>query len=123
MSLPERPPEKSQERLSQPTSADLAATEKKIQEIETWLEKLEANIPQNQNQNQNQTRDNNDDNDQSDDQTQSTTLTKPIILPLTKTEIETGLHQPIWSSAHWLAEWAIRMIKMYHNRVMYPAVV
>jgi len=95
---------------------DLAATEKKIKEIETWLERLEKTVARQPAASKAPTDDN------SDDRAQDLTLLpkdKPIILPLTKKEVESGLHQPITSSLHWLAEWSIRMIKMYHDRVMY----
>jgi len=103
-----------------PVSADLAATEKKIQEIENWLAKLEAGL---KNQSTTQTHQPTQPSDDGDDLSiiAPQKRSEPIILPLTKTQIEAGLHKPITSSLHWLAEWSIRMIKMYHNRVLYPA--
>ena len=41
------------------------------------------------------------------------------ILPLTKDEVEKGLHHKIIDSVRWLAEWCIRMIKMFGNKVAY----
>ncbi len=100
------------------TPDSLAATEAKIKQIESWLEKLEKTIPQTAlPKNPTSTNDNNND----DQNPYTLPKPQPIILPLTKKDIETGLHQPITSSLRWLAEWSIRMIKMYHNRVMYPA--
>lgn len=42
-----------------------------------------------------------------------------VILPMSKDEVEKGLHHKIIDSARWLAEWCIRMIKMFGNRVAY----
>ncbi len=107
--------ERKGERTSPPS---LDAAEEKIKQIETWLDQLEKTVAQ---QNATSTQSNlpqiNDDqNAPPPPQPQ-----KPIVLPLTKTEIEVGLHKPITSAIRWLAEWSIRMIKMYHNRVRYPA--
>ena len=116
-------PERSERTTSIPSEAShgpdsLAATEAKIKQIESWLEKLEKTIPQTTTT-KTQTTTNDDNNDAQNPY--ASPKPQPIILPLTKKDIETGLHQPITSSLRWLAEWSIRMIKMYHNRVMYPA--
>jgi hypothetical protein len=42
-----------------------------------------------------------------------------IVLPLTKEEIERGLHLKVIHSFRWLAEWCRRLIKMFHGRVIY----
>ena len=41
------------------------------------------------------------------------------ILPLTKDEVDKGLQHKVLDSVRWLAEWCIRMIKMFGNRVAY----
>ncbi len=113
MPIVEREPK--QERV-QPS---LQQTEAKIKEIESWLDKLEQQVAAQQ------TTSTLGNNTLPADNNQSTITppspSKPIVLPLTKREIETGLHRPLTSAIRWLAEWSIRMIKMYHNRVRYPA--
>lgn len=42
-----------------------------------------------------------------------------VVLPLTKDEVEKGLHHKVIDSIRWLAEWCIRMIKMFGNKVTY----
>jgi len=42
-----------------------------------------------------------------------------VILPLTKDEVEKGLHHKVLDSVRWLAEWCIRMIKIFGNKVVY----
>ena len=42
-----------------------------------------------------------------------------IILPMTKQEVETGLKATVKNSARWLAEWCVRMIKIFGNKVAY----
>ena len=42
-----------------------------------------------------------------------------VVLPLTKEEVEKGLHHKVIDSIRWLAEWCIRMIKMFGNKVAY----
>jgi len=42
-----------------------------------------------------------------------------VILPLTKDEVEKGLHHKVLNSVRWLAEWCIRMIKIFGNKVAY----
>ena len=42
-----------------------------------------------------------------------------VVLPLTKEEVELGLHQKVINSIRWLAEWCMRMIKMFGNKVAY----
>jgi hypothetical protein len=39
-----------------------------------------------------------------------------IVLPLTKEEIEKGLHYKIFYSIRWLAEWCLRLIKRVGRR-------
>ena len=41
------------------------------------------------------------------------------ILPLTKDEVNKGLQHKVIDSVRWLAEWCIRMVKMFGNRVAY----
>ncbi len=42
-----------------------------------------------------------------------------VILPLTKDEVEKGLHLQVIDSMRWLAEWCIRLIKMFGSKVAY----
>lgn len=42
-----------------------------------------------------------------------------VVLPLTKDEVDKGLHHKVLDSVRWLAEWCIRMIKMFHEKVAY----
>ena len=42
-----------------------------------------------------------------------------IILPLTKKEVEMGLHGKVVDSIRWLAEWCVKTIKMFHGKVAY----
>ena len=42
-----------------------------------------------------------------------------VVLPLTKDEVKKGLHHKVLDSVRWLAEWCIRMIKMFHEKVAY----
>ena len=41
------------------------------------------------------------------------------ILPLTKDEVNKGLQHKVIDSVRWLAEWCIRMIKIFGNKVAY----
>ncbi len=113
-------PERQEYHVRKEAPDNLKATEEKINEIESWLDKLEKTVQQQQTPtDQNQTiNPATDDGQIGDDLIQNK---KPIILPLDKKEIETGLHQPVTTALRWLAEWSIKMIKMYHNRVRYPA--
>ena len=82
-------------------------------EVEGWLEKVEKEDSQLQqpvvNQQTGQV--------VLDDSQQQTGF--KAILPLTKDEVEKGLHYKIIDSVRWLAEWCIRMIKMFGNKVAY----
>lgn len=42
-----------------------------------------------------------------------------VVLPLTKDEVEKGLKDKVVNSVRWLAEWCMRMIKMFGNKVVY----
>lgn len=42
-----------------------------------------------------------------------------VVLPLTKDEVDKGLHHKVIDSIRWLAEWCIRMIKMFGSKVAY----
>jgi len=42
-----------------------------------------------------------------------------VVLPMTKDEVEKGLHHKVIDSVRWLAEWCIRMVKMFGNKVKY----
>lgn len=83
-------------------------------EVEGWLEKLEKEDTKLQQPIADQT-------------TGQTVLNDPaqqksgfkVILPMTKDEVEKGLQHKIIDSVRWLAEWCIRMIKMFGNKVAY----
>jgi hypothetical protein len=82
-------------------------------EVEGWLEKLEKEQTQ---LNQSVT----DDKGQvvlDDSQRQKGGF--KVVLPMTKDEVEKGLHHKIIDSARWLAEWCVRMIKMFGSKVAY----
>lgn len=42
-----------------------------------------------------------------------------VVLPLTKDEVDKGLHHKVIESIRWLAEWCIRMIKIFGSKVAY----
>ena len=42
-----------------------------------------------------------------------------IVLPLTKPKAQQGLHKKIVQSIRWLAEWCLRLIKMFPKRAVY----
>jgi len=42
-----------------------------------------------------------------------------VVLPMTKDEVEKGLHHKVMDSIRWLAEWCIRMVKIFGNKVRY----
>ncbi len=86
-------------------------------EVESWLEKLEKEDSSLQNS-------------VKDDQTNQVVLDDidsdggddkkfKVILPLTKVEVEKGLKRKVVDSARWMAEWCIRMIKVFHGKVAY----
>jgi len=84
-------------------------------EVEGWLEKVEKEDSQLQQP-------------VTDDQTGQVVLDSAkggqgqqfkAILPLTKDEVDKGLHHKVLDSVRWLAEWCIRMIKMFGNKVAY----
>jgi hypothetical protein len=45
-----------------------------------------------------------------------------VVLPLTKDEMEKGLHHKVVDSLRWLAEWCWRLIKMFGNKVAFRRV-
>ena len=42
-----------------------------------------------------------------------------VVLPLTKDEMEKGLKHKVVDSLRWLAEWCLRLIKMFGNKVAF----
>ncbi len=42
-----------------------------------------------------------------------------VVLPMTQDELGTGMRAKVTSSARWLAEWCVRIIKKLHGRVFY----
>lgn len=42
-----------------------------------------------------------------------------IVLPLTQQQVQKGTHEQVTSGARWLAEWCMRLIKMFGNQVQY----
>ncbi len=83
-------------------------------EVEGWIEKLEKEDAQLQQP-------------VTDDKTGQVVLDDlqkekdkfKVILPLTKDEVEKGLHYKVVDSIRWLAEWCIRMIKIFGKKVVY----
>lgn len=84
------------------------------EEVESWLERLERgediNLPQ----------------PVTDDQTGQVLVaparqTQPaeMVLPVTEAVVKKGLHVKIWDSLRWLAEWSLRIFKMFPGRVVY----
>jgi len=45
-----------------------------------------------------------------------------VVLPLTKDEVEKGLRHKVIDSLRWLAEWCLRLVKMFGNKVAYRRV-
>ena len=92
----------------------LEAAETHEEEVESWLERLERgediNLPQ----------------PVTDDQTGQVLVaparqTQPpeMVLPVTEAVVKKGLHVKIWDSLRWLAEWSMRIFKMFPGRVVY----
>jgi hypothetical protein len=42
-----------------------------------------------------------------------------LVLPLTQNQVQQGLHVKVVSSARWLAEWCVRIIKIFGDQVQY----
>lgn len=42
-----------------------------------------------------------------------------VVLPLTQDEVKEGLHHKVVDSLRWLAEWCMRMVKIFGNKVAY----
>lgn len=42
-----------------------------------------------------------------------------IVLPLSQPKVKQGLHKKVAESVRWLAEWCLRIIKMFPKRVSY----
>lgn len=47
------------------------------------------------------------------------TQSSKVVLPLTREGVEKGLHEKVWDSIRWLAEWCVRQIKMLAGRAEY----
>ena len=119
MTQPATPTGKEFEKVPSLTKKEMAkygVVEQGIEEefeprVKDWLEKLETGgeiqIPQ----------------VVSDDgRNQPVVVSSPIVeieLPLTHAQVNAGLHNQLGESIRWLAEWCVRMIKMYHGRVRY----
>lgn len=83
-------------------------------EVESWLEKLEkedSNLPKPVVDDKGQT--------VLDDTISKKKDKFKVVLPLTKEEVERGLHHKVVDSIRWLAEWCIKTIKMFHGKVAY----
>ncbi len=96
-----------------PRSAEWQEEEPGKEEVESWLERIERgediNLPQ----------------PVTDDQT-GQVLVSPaqpkepqIVLPVTQVVVQKGLHMKIWDSVRWLAEWSLRILKMFPGRAVY----
>jgi hypothetical protein len=44
---------------------------------------------------------------------------EPVELPLSRTQIQEGLHHKVWESVRWLSEWCVRQVKLLHGKVIY----
>lgn len=83
-------------------------------EVESWLEKLEkedSDLPKPVVDDKGKT-------------VLDTTVSKKkdkfkVVLPLTREEVEKGMHRNVMDSVRWLAEWCIKTIKMFHGKVAY----
>ena len=42
-----------------------------------------------------------------------------VILPMTQQQFELGIHEQLWQSARWLAEWCGYIIKKYGSKVFF----
>jgi hypothetical protein len=42
-----------------------------------------------------------------------------IVLPASEEVVKKGLHLQVWESLRWLAEWSLRIFKMFPGRVVY----
>ena len=42
-----------------------------------------------------------------------------IVLPVSEEVVKKGLHLKVWDSLRWLAEWSLRVWKMFPGRVVY----
>ena len=42
-----------------------------------------------------------------------------VILPMTQEEFQIGIHEQLWASARWLAEWCGYIIKKYGSKVFF----
>ncbi len=42
-----------------------------------------------------------------------------VILPMTQQQFELGIHEQLWQSARWLAEWCGYIIKKYGGKVFF----
>lgn len=47
---------------------------------------------------------------------------KKVELPLDKQQIDQGLHQKIWNSVRWLAEWCLRAARLKSAKFVYKQV-
>ncbi len=89
------------------------AAETHEEEVEGWLERLERgediHLPQ----------------PVTDDQTgqvlvEPASLEHPeVVLPVSEAVVKKGLHMKVWDSLRWLAEWSMRILKMFPGRVVY----
>jgi hypothetical protein len=42
-----------------------------------------------------------------------------LVLPLSKPKIKKAIHKKVVDSVRWLAEWCLRLIKMFPSRIIY----
>lgn len=42
-----------------------------------------------------------------------------VVLPLTETQVQQGLHHKVWEAITWLATWCLRQVKISPGRVKY----
>jgi hypothetical protein len=51
--------------------------------------------------------------------TEAQTIKEKIVLPMSQSGVQQGLTQKVTTSARWLAEWCVRLIKMMQDKVKY----
>ncbi len=103
--------------IPQPTEAtpliELKETEKLPEEVEGWLQKLdqagEITLPEPITH----------DGDVLLASTEAQVVKEKLVLPVTQTGLQQGLKSTVTTSARWLAEWCVRLIKVMRGEVKY----
>ncbi len=103
--------------IPQPAEAapliELRETEKIPEEVEGWLQKLdqagEITLPEPITH----------DGDVLLASTEAQVVKEKLVLPVTQTGLQQGLKSTVTTSARWLAEWCVRLIKVMRGEVKY----